>query len=237
MRALRCFDIPGIDVIWRQLYPLSKAKTEDDFNAYNGFFPSYASSAAAQNGTKLALSEVFGVAGPGLTYDIMRYTVGYQAVRGINVFNPFNFPLGRKGQLLAQELPVFTEIQPYYRYLGQFNRYTERLCYISSLGKRICETALYYPVSDFQGKLNAENVAYEFDKLGRRLEDMTVDFDIIDDDVLQTAEITADGRMLIGIAEYRHIIIPCNACVPIKTQKAIDELFDAVKEVNATFNK
>ena len=223
MRALRCFDIPGIDVIWRQLYPLSKAKTKDDVNAYNGFFPRYASSAAAQNGTKLALSEVFGVAGPGLTYDIMRYTVGYQAVRGINVFNPFNFPLGRKGQLLAQELPVFTEIQPYYRYLGQFNRYTERLCYISSLGKRICETALYYPVSDFQGKLNAENVAYEFDKLGRRLEDMTVDFDIIDDDVLQTAEITANGRMLIGIAEYRHIIIPRNACVTIKTQKAIDE--------------
>ena len=149
MRALRCFDIPGIDVIWRQIYPETKAKIKDDMNAYNGFFPRYASSAAAQNGTKFAMSEVLGVAGPGLTYDMMRYTVGYQAVRGINIFNPFNFPLGRKGQLLAQELPIFTENQPYYRYLGQFNRYTEHLSYISSLGERICETALYYPVSDF----------------------------------------------------------------------------------------
>ncbi len=68
--------------------------------------------------------------------DIMRYTIGYQAVLGINIFNPFNFPLGRKGQLLAQELPIFTEGQPYYSYFGQFNRYIERLFYVSALGKK-----------------------------------------------------------------------------------------------------
>ena len=222
MRALRCFDIPGIDVIWRQIYPENKVKTKNDMNAYNGFYPRYASSAAAQNGTKLAMSEVFGVAGPGLTYDMMRYTVGYQAVRGINIFNPFNFPLGRKGQLLAQELPVFTESQPYYCHLGQFNRYTERLSYISSLGERICETALYYPVSDFQGRLNSETVANEFDSLGRKLEDMTIDFDIVDDDVIQSAEIT-DGYIHIGKAEYNHIIIPKNAYIPEATQKALNK--------------
>ena len=223
MRALRCFDIPGIDVIWRQLYPESKVKIKDEMNAYNGFYPRYASSAAAQNGTKLAMSEVFGVAGPGLTYDMMRYTVGYQAVRGISIFNPFNFPLGRKDQLLAQELPVFTESQSYYRFLSRFNRYTERLSYISSLGERVCETALYYPVSDFQGRLNAEAVAKEFDFLGRRLEDMTVDFDIVDDDVILSAEMSGNGRMLIGRAKYKHVIIPGNASVPEATQKALNE--------------
>ncbi len=222
MRALRCFDIPGIDVIWRQIYPDNKAEIQDDMNAYNGFYPRYASSAAAQNGTKLAMSEIFGVAGPGLTYDIMRYTVGYQAVRGINIFNPFNFPLGRKDQLLAQELPIFTENQPYYRYLGQFNRYTERLSYLSSLGERICETALYYPVSDFQGGLKAEASAKEFDSLGRKLEEMTVDFDIADDDVIQTAEITNDGFMHFGIARYKHIIIPKCAHIPDATQKSLN---------------
>ena len=222
MRALRCFDIPGIDVIWRQIYPDIKVKSKDDMNAYNGFYPRYASSAAAHNGTKFAMSEIFGVAGPGLTFDMMRYTVGYQAVRGINIFNPFNFPLGRKGQLLAQELPIFTENQPYYRYLAQFNRYVERLSYISSLGERICETALYYPVSDFQGRLNAKTVAEEFDSLGRKLEDMTVDFDIVDDDVIQLAEITDNGCMQIGRAKYKSIIIPEDAYIPVDTQKALN---------------
>lgn len=226
MRALRCFDIPGVDVIWRQLYPESRVKIRDDMNAYNGFFPKYASSAAAHNGTKHAMSEVFGVAGPGLTYDMMRYTVGYQAVRGINIFNIFNVPLGRKGQLLAQELPVFTEGQPYYRYLGQFNRYTERLSYVSSVGERVYETALYYPVSDFQGGLNAEKISTEFDGLGRGLENMLVDFDIVDDDVIQTAIITADGCMHIGRAGYRCIIIPEDAFVPEATRKVLNEFVE-----------
>ena len=222
MRALRYFDIPGIDIIWRQLYPENRIINIDEMNAYNGFFPRYASSAAAQNGTKLAMSEIFGVAGPGITYDVMQYTVGYQAVRGINVFNPFNFPLGRKGQLLAQELPVFTENQVYYSCLGQFNRYTERLSYISSLGERVCETALYYPVCDFQGGLNAESVAKDFDALGRALEDMLVDFDIVDDDVIQTASGLDKGFVCVGKAKYRNIIIPEGAFIPPETQKALN---------------
>ena len=223
MRALRCFDIPGVDVIWRQIYPENCSVVKNDMTAYNGFFPRYASSAAAQNGTRLAMSEIFGVAGPGLTYDIMRYTVGYQTVRGINIFNPFNFPLGRKGQLLAQELPVFTESQPYYRELRQFNRYTERLCYISSVGERVCDTALYYPVSDFWGKINEDNAAREFEAVGRRLEDMAVDFDIADDDVIQSAEITDGGYMLIGRAKYKNIVIPEGVFIPEATQAVLNE--------------
>lgn len=222
MRALRCLDIPGVDVIWRQLYPENKTINKNDMNAYNGFFPRYASSAAAQSGTKLAMSEIFGVAGPGLTYDIMRYTVGYLAVRGINIFNLFNFPLGRKGAYLAQELPVFTENQVYYRYLRQFNRYMERLSYVSTLGERVCETGLYYPVHDFQGGLKADVTAKAFDTLGRTLEDMMVDFDIIDDDVIQAADGADDGCLRIGSAVYRHIIIPENAFIPQDTQKVFN---------------
>lgn len=226
MRALRCFDIPGVDIIWRQLYPEGRTTEKNDFNGYNGFFPRYASSAAAQNGTKLAMSEIFGVAGAAITYDIMRYTVGYQAVRGINIFNPFNFPLGRKGALLAQELPVFTKNQPYYQFLGQFNTYVERLSYLSSLGERVYETGLYYPVSDFQGGLNAESMANAFDTLGRTLEDLTVDFDIVDDDVLQVGEISDEGSVNIGRAKYKHIIIPECAFIPDATQKALNSFIE-----------
>lgn len=221
MRALRCFDIPGIDVIWRQLYPEDKIAKKNDMNGYNGFYPRYASSAAAQNGTKLSMSESFGVAGPGLTYDIMRFTVGYQAVRGINIFNLFNFPLGRKGQLLAQELPIFTENQPYYNNLPEINRYMERLSYLASLGDRVCETALYYPVCNFQSGLNAKTVSKKFDFLGRSLEDMLIDFDIVDDDVIQSADGVNDGVIRMGDAEYRNIIIPENAYIPPETQNVL----------------
>ena len=221
MRALRCFDIPGIDVIWRQIYPENITGIMDDINCYNGFFPRYASSAAAQIGTKYAMSEIFGVAGEGLTYDIMRFTVGYQAVRGINIFNPFNFPLGRSGQLLAQELPIFTQNQPYYQYLAEFNKYVERLCYIASLGERVCETALYYPISDFQDGMNADVINQRFDRLGRSLESQIIDFDIIDDDVIQSAEIS-DGHLTVGKADYTKIVIPEGAYIPEETEIALN---------------
>lgn len=234
MRALRCFDIPGVDVIWRQLYPENKTENINDMNGYNGFFPRYASSAAAQNGSKFALSEIFGVGGCAMTYDTMRYTVGYQAVRGINVFNPFNFPLGRKGQLLAQELPVFTANQPYCRFLSQFNKYVERLSYLSTLGKRVCETGLYYPVSDFQGGLKAEVMAKAFDSLGRALEDLTVDFDIIDDDVIQASEGADNGCICIGNANYRNIIIPEGAFIPPQTQTVLNRFIKGGGKVSHT---
>ncbi len=237
MRALRCFDIPGVDVIWRQLYPENKTTKKDDLNAYNGFFPRYASSAAEQNGTKLAMAEIFGVAGPGLTYDIMRYTVGYLAVRGINIFNLFNFPLGRKGAYLAQELPVFTENQVFYRYLSQFNRYMERLSYVSALGERVCETGLYYPVHDIQGGLKADAAAKTFDTLGRTLEDMTVDFDIVDDDVIQAAKGADGGCIRIGNAAYRHIIIPENAFIPQETQKVLNRFIKGGGRVSHTLSE
>ncbi len=222
MRALRCLDIPGIDVIWRQVYPDNQVSKKDDMNGYNGFFPRYASSAAAHNGTKLAMAEILGVAGAAVSYDIVRFTVGYLAARGINIFNLFNFPLGRKDAFLAQELPVFTENQPYYKHLNLFNRYMERLSYISSLGERICKTALYYPVCDIQGRFNAKAVAKTFDEFGRALEDKAVDFDIIDDDVIKSAEISG-GCIRIGKAEYQHVIIPDGAFVPQEIQKVINE--------------
>lgn len=222
MRALRCMDIPGVDVIWRQIYPADRTESRNDMNAYNGFYPRYASSAAAQNGTKLAMSESFGVTGPGLPYALMRFIVGYQAVRGINVFNFFNFPLGRKGALLAQELPVFTEDQVNCRELGRFNRYVERLCYVYTRGERVCETGLYLPVRDFQGGVCAERTAKEFDALGRALEERMVDFDIVDDDVIQASEAADNGCMRIGKAVYRHIVIPENAEVPQDTQNVLN---------------
>lgn len=222
MRALRCFDIPGIDVIWRQLYPENEVSEKDEMNGYNGFFPRYASSAAEQNGTEFALSEILGVAGAAVSYDIMRYTVGYQVVRGINIFNPFNFPLGRKGQLLAQELPIFTESQPYYKHLKQFNKYAERLSYLSLLGERVCETGLYYPVCDFQGRLKTDEMAEKFEKLGRSLEEKMVDFHIVDDDVIQNSCVSDEGYIRIGKAKYRHIIIPEGAFIPKKTQEVLN---------------
>ena len=137
LRALRCFDLPGVDAIRRQIFP---PKGKRGNYGKNGFFPRFASSAAAQNGGRHALSESFAVYGAGLSYDEMRYIVNFQAMCGINVFNYMLIPYERKGYALAGELPHFTEKTT--PDLAIFNRYTERLCYLFSLGERCANVAL-----------------------------------------------------------------------------------------------
>ncbi|MCL4852246.1 MAG: hypothetical protein KJZ78_12805, partial [Bryobacteraceae bacterium] len=73
LRAMRGMDLPGVDTIWRQLFPGQR----------NHHFPRYAGSVARQNGQN-AVTESYGVYGNGLTLAEMKWLVDYQYVRGCN---------------------------------------------------------------------------------------------------------------------------------------------------------
>ena len=216
MRDLRCMDVPGVDVIWRQIYP-GKPYTEGVMKcAVNGFFPRYASSAAAQVGTFNAVSESFAIYGDGLTYDLMRYVVGFQAVRGINRFNVMNLSYQRWG--FNTTLGSFEEIKACHKDLALFNRYVERISYLYSVGERVCDSALYLPIRDMWAGRDA---GAAFDRMGRALEDARVDFDIVDDDVFERANGVEKGEIRMGGACYRHVFIPADAHMTEKSRRAL----------------
>lgn len=229
MRALRCFDIPGVDAIWRQIYPTFTAGERDysiKFN--NGFFPRYASSAAAQVGSRRAVTESMGVYGAGASFDDMRYVFNYQAVRGINVFNVFGTFYSREGFHMMGEMPLFTEKHACYKDLPAFNSFAERLSYLASLGERISDVGYYMPVNDCfvdGGWIvddNPKNVSKIYERIGNSLEDANVLFDIIDDDVLNASVKTAsEGIISMGKGEYKTIVVPPCRYMP---QKSIEVL-------------
>lgn len=219
MRTLRCLDIPGVDVIWRQIYPgQEKTMPTGERIAQNGFFPRYASSAMAQIGGSYAMSESFAVYGNGLTYALMRHCLGYQAVRGINIFNMMLISYGRHGYMQAGEQPFFHEQLPYFADLALLNRYAERLSYVASVGERVCDTALYYPVADFWVSSRSNTVSRAFDALGRALEDGGIDFDIVDDDVLAEARGIDQGQIRMGNAVYTKLVVLPEAYLSEKTR-------------------
>ena len=224
MRALRCFDIPGVDVIWRQIFPGSQRVNETGMSiAENRLFPRYASSAAAQNGTKYVMSESFGVYGAGTTFDEMRFTAGFQTIRGVNIINPMIISYLRKAATLAQEQPIFAEDFACYKLLGGFNDYLQRLCYVCSLGERVCDTALYYPLHNLYRRQDTEEVTREYESLGRELDEKRIDFDIIDDDALLSADVDDKGCISIGDARYTKIIFPEHAFVPENVKLRMEE--------------
>jgi len=213
LRSLRCMDIPGVDVIWRHIFPgqpgVTCAATDwPGETATNGFFPRYASSAAAQIGADASVTESMGVYGDGVTYEQMRFIYGFQAIRGVNIFNQMLITYDRRNYMMAGEKPAFREDHACHADLKTFNAYLERLSYVTSVGERVCDTALYFPVRDIWAGVRAEEIADEFEKVGMALEAKQIDFDILDDDILETAEGMEQGEIRIGKACYKKVVLP-----------------------------
>lgn len=226
MRALRLFDVPGVDVIWRQIFPMEK-RAESVWRRFgeNRFFPRYASSAASQIGGTRAVTETFGVYGMGLTFDQMRYVLTFQAVRGINMFNFMLVPYGDPtGFQMTGELPAFKEKYACYADLRTFNKYVERLSYMTSVGKNVTDIALYLPIKDFYGQFWEQSPEVdEFERIGFGLEDKQIPFDIFDDDVIEAAdeEAISKGIVRMGDVSYTTLIITDCKYMSSKAERVI----------------
>ena len=205
LNIMRKFDVPGIDVIIQQVYP-DEVPCKEGY----GFFPRLASSAAAQNGTKEALTESFGVSGSGVDFDLMRYVLNYQLIRGINIFNIMALDTKENG--CAR--PLTGKEQPLSDYYPQFHSYMARASYLATQGDSLADTALYIPVRDIFAADEYEcQAAADFEAAGYALEKKGIDFDLIDDTVIRDAVREGDA-LKIGIATYKNIIIPADAYMP-----------------------
>jgi hypothetical protein len=198
LRQLRAMDVPGVDVIWRQLFP----------GRPNHHFPKYASSAAHQNGTRYAFSESFCVYGNGLTPAQMKWLVDYQYIRGINLLVIGCFPLSTRDHQMTGERPHFGPVDPLWDHLPGFNAYVARLGYALSVGAPKIAAALYYPVRDMwaRGQEAAETVRTH-DALAAELLARQCDFDLIDDDLLlDPAARVERGELVAGAMRYNTIL-------------------------------
>ncbi len=207
---LRGMDVPGVDVIWRQIFPFADGRRVEKGCP---FFPRMASSAASQSGGNLALTESFGVYGLGLTMAQMRYVFGYQAIRGVNLMNPLLVSYGTREHFGFGERPYFNAEIPGHDDLPLINRCFERMSYLAAVGRRNVRCALYISTDDINagGKRRAEFVR-NFDALGVEMEKSGIDFDIIDAKGILEGSVS-DGVLHIGAAAYDSIIVPNGATV------------------------
>ena len=224
LRPLRLMDIPGVDAIWRQLWP----------GKNNHHFPRYASTAAHQGGHKWALSESFAVYGSGLTPAQMKWIVNYQFVRGINLFNFATYQYSNKDWFIGGERPVMGPINPLWSYMSIFHSYVARLSYILSLGEPLISVCVYYPVRDlWAGGEDAKRAAESNDKLVNELESMQIDFDFIDDDVIASSNIQSSqsfdkpALFCIGPMKYSKLIITHTKWLPESSIQKLNQFIEA----------
>ena len=199
MRQLGAMDIPGVDIIWRQVFP----------GQPNHHFPKFASSAAHQNGTALSFTEAFCVYGNGLTPAQMKWLMDYQRVRGVPLLVGGCYPLSTRDHHMTGERPHFGPVNPLWDFLPAFHRDAARLAYVLACGDPDVEIALYYPVRDIWAAGDPSSPALTgHDRLAEALLSRQCDFDVIDDDRLcASATKIQDGKLCVGPMRYRTVVV------------------------------
>ena len=206
LASLRRLDLPGIDLIWRQLVsPDMQAQPQA---AGFRFFPRIGASAARQIGQTRCLSESFNIYGAGFTWNQARYLANFQFVRGITLINNMNVPSGRQRATPLNMRPCYTPEIPGPEHMQALNGYLARAQFLLQTGIPASDTALYSPDRDYLADdATARAAEAAFRAAGEALEQAGVDFDYIDDEAILAAELS-QGALNVGNACYRHVVVP-----------------------------
>ena len=203
LRSLRLMDVPGIDVIWRQLFP----ETSGNPGA-RAPFPRYASSIAHQQGHMLAMTESFGIYGNAFTPDQMKWLVDYQLVRGINMFLFGYYNLSNAGQWMLLFEPHSGPVAPWWDMEKPYFEYMARVGQILADGKPAVDTAVYFDSRGFwAGGSETEIAGAMHYAVANTLDTMNCEYEFIDDDAIAAAKIKGN-RIHVGAMSYSTLVLP-----------------------------
>ena len=96
---------------------------------------------------------------------------------------------------------------PYWKAMKKVTAGVKRLSYLNTRGVHQCDAAILYPVAAVEGGLDGERAVKTAFSLGRFLYDHGVDFDYMDFQSLNRAEIR-EGRLHVAGKAYRALILP-----------------------------
>ena len=217
LRSLRAMDVPGVDVIWRQLFPATGSEP-----VRANPFPRYAASAMHQNGGRLALAECFGIFGDSLSPAETKWVADFMLVRGINLF-----VLGYRAQSNSKQWmtlfePHFGPAAPAWNFMPHLFAYMERTGRLLSQGRPGAETVVLLNTRAFWAGRASRGAAAEVHyAVARELDALNCDYDFAEDRDIATAEVGDGGTLRIGAMAYRAIVLPCETHVLPEAKEAL----------------
>ena len=203
LKSLRAMDVPGVDVIWRQLWPPSPASAGRQTP-----FPRYAASAAHYNGGRYVLSESFGIYGDSLSPAEMAWVLNYQLVRGVNTFVLGYMALSTEGQWMTLFEPHLGPVSPLWAFQRPLFEYLRRIGAMLGRGRSAAEIVVHHDQRSFwTGGDVAATAARLQNAVAACLDRQNTDFDFADDTAFAEARI-ADGTLRMGQAGYSTVVVP-----------------------------
>lgn len=239
MRALRAMDLPGVDIIWRQIFPEMRKKHKKVIIQKNTFdnidtaakdapFTKYASSVARQAGHCNVMSEDFAAYGAGLTPQVMKFVIDHQLVRGANHFVFSNIPHGYQGRLLSGGCrPKFGKYHPFWEWFDMIHLYIARYSSLLRMGKADVGTLVYFDIrSVWCGGDTMKAAVKHHYASAKELLQKQIDFDFADDDALASGKISG-GKFTVGKMVYKTLVIPPTQWMDKKAAAKVEKFRNA----------
>ena len=207
LRNLRGQDAPGIDTIWRQLYP--SMGSQPGAEGRQAPIPRYAASAARQNGSRYVMTESLGVYGNAIPPHVVKWVCDCQLVRGVNKFVFGYYYYTTRGGWMHFLEPTIGPVQPWWDMTEPLHRYLENVAAFLADAEAPVETAVYYDQRGFwAGGPDAAHACALHDMVSKELDRRPCDYDFVDDETIAAATGLERGELQVGKARYRTLYLP-----------------------------
>src|SRR5271157_704929 len=200
----------------------------------NMFSGKLASSAAHLLNKPRVLSECFGTSGWMLTLEGQKRLVDWAIITGVDYFVPHDFSYSIEGVRKRDHPPSFNH-QPYYPLYRTIADYTARLAAVFSVnhGRTLARIAVLYPSKSFWRSLGPREsptstlLSQDFSHLTDLLFRNQLEFDFINEELLQTATLSPEGKLKRGSGEYDVVLLPPLLVIADKTLAALERFVSA----------
>ncbi|GAI96748.1 unnamed protein product, partial [marine sediment metagenome] len=152
---------------------------------------------------------------------------------GMNCYNRHGVVYTLMGGWMEWVPPEDYFFQPYWEHSKAFSDYIKRLSYILRQGVHRADTAILYPITTIHaGWSKGDHFSNDADfsarntfSIARLIYKYNIDFDFIDNDSIEKAEVQ-DGKLVINNNEFKVLILPPMTTISIKTLTKIKEFYD-----------
>lgn len=222
MRCYEHMDVPGVDTLCNHNYAYCIVKQ--------------LASVARQTGKKHLMSELNGCTGWQMRFSDYKGIGDWQAIIGINLRCPHLSWYTMQGEAKRDYPASILHQSAWYKAYSYLEDHYTRIGEITGTTDRVCRTAVIMPVESLWAQIYAGwadgmmNVSEEikpydddFDKLYNTLLKAHVDFDFADEEMLSRLGSVEDGKLVIGKADYKRVIVPSMLTIRSSTLEVLKQ--------------
>ncbi|MBN1676723.1 MAG: hypothetical protein JXR37_37105 [Kiritimatiellae bacterium] len=215
MAHYRGQQIPGVDHLCRSAHELFLTLKQ-------------VSSAVRQLGRPMALNEIFGVSHHTNTFEDFKWSGDYSLVQGATFFCPHLTWYSMRGKRKRDYPPNWNYQQTYWAHLRPLNDYFTRLGAVLTAGESGADILVLHPIEAAMSHLRRSLVTRHCDldagdtgdagavraldgtlrRVMRAVQDAGYDFDLGDEDYLADLGKVEGGKLVVGRAAYRYVVVP-----------------------------